>query len=551
MRKQLIILYGIFMALTAIGQPYVSQVWVADQGDGTYINPILHADYPDPDVCVAENDFYMTASSFGSLPGLPILHSKDLVNWRLINYAVKQLEPVEFFNNPQHGKGIWAPCIRYHNNEFYIYWGDPDFGIYMVKTTDPAGEWDKPVLVKPGKGLIDPTPLWDDDGKAYLAYALAGSRSKINSILLLCEMNPEGTQVITGPVMIFEGNESGDHTVEGPKLYKRNGYYYIFAPAGGVEQGWQLAMRSKNIYGPYESRIVMAQGESSVNGPHQGGWVDTPAGESWFVHFQDKGAYGRIIHLNPMQWRDDWPVIGTDKRGTGCGEPVTRHKKPDVGRTWPVETPVESDEFNTRQLGLQWEWHANYQDVYGFTNNLGFMRIYSHILSPEFVNFWEVPNLLLQKFMAEEFTATTKVKLTAKEDGQKGGLIIMGWDYSYLGLKKEGDQFILEQGICKDAEQGNPEDVVELARFKADKVYEAGRYPNYRKEIYLRVQVSKGGMCRFFYSMDDKKYKIVGQLFNARQGKWIGAKVGYYSVAPASSVNRAWLDADWFRVTKK
>lgn len=526
-------------------------VWVADLGNGMYRNPIIHADYSDPDVCAAGDDFYMTASSFNCMPGLPILHSKDLVNWKIINHALQNpQEPAEYFNKPQHGRGVWAPCIRYHNNEFYIYWGDPDYGIYMVKTKDPAANWERPVLVKAGKGMIDPTPLWDDDGKVYLAYAWAGSRAGINSIVVVSEMNAEGTRTISDPVMVFDGNDGVNHTVEGPKFYKRNGYYYIFAPAGGVETGWQLAMRSKNIYGPYEPRIVMAQGNTTINGPHQGGWVETVTGESWFINFQDKGAYGRIIHLNPMKWVNDWPVIGEDKDGDGCGQPVSKYRKPNVGKTYPIETPAASDEFNTRKIGLQWQWHANYQDLFGFPSDLGFMRIYGHTLSADFVNFWEVPNLFMQKFPAEQFTATTKLSFTVKEDGCKAGLIIMGWDYSYLAVAKKGDHFILQQVTCKDAEQQNPETITDLATLPISKTYEAGAFPNYVCNIYMRVEVAKGALCRFSYSTDGKKYISVGQPFKARQGKWIGAKVGLFAVNPYGTNNRCWVDVDWVRIGK-
>ena len=543
----------IYTALFAIGSltlqaQYVSEVWVADRGDGTYRNPIIHADYSDPDVVAVGDDFYMTASSFACAPGLPILHSKDLVNWQIVNYALPAVPPTEYYSEPRHGKGVWAPCIRHHAGEFYIYWGDPDHGIYMVKTDDPIGEWEAPVLVKAGKGMIDPTPLWDDDGKAYLVHAWAASRSKMNSILVACEMNAEGTAVIGKPVLIYDGNDGVNHTVEGPKLYKRDGWYYIFAPAGGVEQGWQLAMRSKSIYGPYEVRRVMEQGDTDINGPHQGGWVETPQGESWFVHFQDKAMYGRIIHLNPMVWHDGWPVIGEDKDGDGCGNPVRRHAKPKVNGKHPKTTPVESDEFNSRQLGLQWEWHANYQDTYGFTSDLGYMRLYGHVLSEGFVNFWEVPNLLLQKFPAEAFTATTKLKVSAKADGQQSGLIVMGWDYSCLAVVKQGDGFVLNQLVCRDAEQDGVEDTIQVAQLTAHK-YEAGLYPNYEMDIYLRVEVGKGGVCRFSYSTDNKRYIPVGIPFTARQGKWIGAKVGLFSTAPYSK-ERGWVDADWFRITK-
>lgn len=528
---------------------YRSEVWVSDEGNGMYRNPVLHADYSDPDVCAVGEDYFLTASSFNCTPGLPILHSKDLVNWKIVNYALKKVEPVEYYNEARHGKGVWAPSIRFHEGVFYIYWGDPDFGIFMVKTRDPYGEWDKPVLVKAGKGMIDPCPLWDDDGRVYLAHAWAGSRAKFNSVLTVCEMNKEGTAVISDPVLVFDGNDGVNHTIEGAKFYKRNGFYYLFAPAGGVVSGWQLVMRSKDVYGPYEARIVMAQGKTDINGPHQGGWVDTPAGESWFLHFQDKGAYGRVLHLNPMKWVNDWPVIGVDRDGDGCGDPVSRYRKPKTDKTYPIETPVESDEFDTRKLGLQWEWHANYQDVFGFTTNMGYVRIYGHELSPHFKNFWEVPNLLMQKFPAEEFTATAKLKVSAKDDGQLSGLIIMGWDYSWIGVEKQGEKFLLKQAVCKDAEQGNLEQVSTLAVLEPSRKFEAGLFPNYEREIYIRVHVDKGAYCRFSYSLDGKKFTEAGTLFKARQGKWIGAKVGMFSVTPHGK-ERGWLDVDWFRVEK-
>src|SRR5699024_1376961 len=349
---------------------YVSDVWVADNGDGTYTNPILHADYSAPDVVRKGDDYSMTASSFNAVPGMPILHSKDLVSWELINHALPRLYPKKHFKTPRHEEGVWAPSFRYHDGEFYIYWGDPDFGIYMVKSDDPAGEWSKPTLVKKGKGLIDPSPLWDDDGKAYLVHAFARSRAGINSLLVTQEMTPDGTELIGEPVLAFDGHD--DHpTVEGPKFYKRDDYYYILAPAGGVEFGWQLAMRSKKPMGPYEEKIVMHQGNTDINGPHQGGMVETQTGESWFVHFSDQGAYGRIVHLNPVHWVDGLPMMGEDQNGDGIGEPVKTHEKPDVGQNYPIQTPRDSDEFDSNSLGLQWQWHANPEVYWGFPHGNG------------------------------------------------------------------------------------------------------------------------------------------------------------------------------------
>lgn len=293
----------------------VSQVWVSDQGNGTYKNPVLNADYSDPDAIRVGNDYYLTSSSFEHIPGLPILHSMDMVNWTIINHALKKQPPFNVFNKPQHGNGVWAPAIRYHNNEFYIYYPDPDYGIYMVKTKDPAKDWSTPLLVYPGKGIIDPCPFWDEDGKAWLTHAYAGSRAGIKSIIAIAPMNTDGTEVIGESIVVYDGHET-DPTIEGPKVYKRNNYYYLFAPAGGVPTGWQLVLRSKNILGPYERKVVMDQGKSAINGPHQGAWVSTPQGEDWFFHFQDKDAYGRVVHLQPMKWINDWPVIGWIKMET-------------------------------------------------------------------------------------------------------------------------------------------------------------------------------------------------------------------------------------------
>ncbi len=546
--KKLFFIVGLMMSYPVMAQ-YRSEVWVSDEGNGMYKNPVLYADYSDPDVCAVEGDYFLTASSFNCTPGLPILHSKDLVNWKIVNYALKKVEPVEYYNEARHGKGVWAPSIRFHKGVYYIYWGDPDFGIFMVKTRDPYGEWDKPVLVKAGKGMIDPCPLWDEDGRVYLAHAWAGSRAKFNSVLTVCELNKEGTAVISDPVLVFDGNDGVNHTIEGAKLYKRNGYYYIFAPAGGVVSGWQLVLRSKNVYGPYESKIVMSQGKTDINGPHQGGWIDTPYGESWFLHFQDKGAYGRVLHLNPVKWVNDWPVIGVDEDDDGCGEPVSRYRKPKTDKVYPIETPVESDEFDSRKLGLQWEWHANYQDTFGFTTNMGYLRLYGYELSQNFKNFWEVPNLLLQKFPAEEFSAIAKLKVSAKDDGQLSGLIVMGWDYSWLGVEKQGEKFLLKQAVCKDAEQGNPEQVTTLAILNPSRKFEAGLNPNYERDIYIKIRVTKDAYCQFSYSLDGKKFMDVGTTFKARQGKWIGAKMGMFSVMPHGK-ERGWMDVDWFHVEK-
>ncbi len=536
-----ILMYGSVVAQKNINskpaENYVSKVWVADQGNGTYKNPILHADYSDPDAIRVGDDYYMIASSFEDIPGLPVLHSKDLVNWRILTHAVKRLSPVTHFSSPQHGGGVWAPAIRYHNGEFYIYYPDPDFGIFVVKAKNAAGPWSEPALVEGGKGLIDPCPLWDDDGKAYLVHAYAGSRATIKSIIVVKQLNAEGTKVTDDGVLVFDGHDQ-DPTVEGPKFYKRNGYYYIFAPAGGVATGWQLVLRSKNIYGPYERKVVMDQGTSVFNGPHQGAWVTTQTGEDWFLHFQDKDAYGRLVLLQPMKWNNDWPVIGVDKDGDGKGEPVAVYKKPNVGKVWPIQTPVESDEFNGNSLGLQWQWMANAKATWAFSNSAkGMLRLFSDKIPDSAKNLWGVPNVLLQKFPAEEFTVTTKLIFTpnTKLENEKAGLTIMGFSYANLALKSKKDGIYLVYTVCKDAEKGKTEVEKEL-----QKVTDA--------TVYFRVKVSKGAKCRFSYSFDGNNFTETGDEFQAEVGRWIGAKVGLFCTRTTNINDAGFADVDWFRV---
>ena len=555
MRKKILFLAGMMACCTWAGAQEISKTWVADKGNGTYQNPVLHADYSDPDVCAVGDDFYMTASSFNCIPGIPILHSGDLVNWSLVNYALPVQEPKEFFDKAQHGKGVWAPSIRFHNGEFYIYWGDPDYGIYMIKTKDPKGKWSNPVLVKAGKGMIDATPLWDEDGKVYLIYAYAGSRSGVNSILVISELNAEGTEVVSDPVMVFDGNDGKNHTVEGPKLYKRNGYYYIFAPAGGVANGWQLVLRSKNIYGPYESKIVMVQGQTNINGPHQGGWVDTPTGEDWFMHFQDVGAYGRLVHLQPMKWVDDWPVIGVDKDGDGCGEPVLTYKKPNVGKNYPICTPQESDEFDGYTLSPQWQWQANINEKWAYFNGgEGFVRLYSYPVPEDYKSLWNVSNLMLQKTPAPNFTATTKLtfKPTEKYKGERTGLVVMGMDYAGLVVENTDNGLVLSQVECLKADRGATEKVNASVPLKGGTIYLRAKFSAKGDKI----KASEGGhdllvKCNLSYSTDGKKFQPLGETFQVKEGKWIGAKVGIFCTRPAIVTNDGgWTDADWFRIEK-
>ena len=513
--------------------------WYADLGDGNYKNPILYTDYSDPDAIRVGDDYFMTASSFCNTPGLPILHSKDLVNWKVINYAIKNI-PYERYAMPQHGCCVWAPAIRYHDGEFIIFFPMPDEGIFVTKTKNPWGEWSEPHAIFEGKGWIDPCPFWDDDGKAYMVSAFAKSRIGFKSILHLTQMKPDCSALLDEGKHIFDGNENNQVTIEGPKLYKRNGYYYIMAPAGGVKPGWQVVMRSKNIWGPYEYKNVLVQGNTSVNGPHQGAWLDTQTGEDYFLHFQDVYAAGRIVHLQPVKWINDWPVMG-EQINADAGQPVMQHRKPDIGEQAveaaenfrhennlaDIYAPDASDNFTGDRLGLQWQWNANHSDDWYSMTGHG-IELYP-VDKPESTSIADVPNLLLQKWIAPEFSAVTELMCATLEEGSVAGMVSLGVDYGAAAIRRrEGSLSIISVSgsqTFKNEKAYSEDKVVELANIDStvEKVFFRNRVESLpmveknvtRNKIYLD------------YSLDGTNYENV-LAYEATAGRWVGVKNGIF-----------------------
>jgi beta-xylosidase len=381
--------------------------------------------------------------------------------------------------------------------------------------------------VKEGKGLIDPCPLWDGD-KAYLAHAYAKSRAGKNSIVVCQEMSPDGRGVVGEERIVIDGRDGAHPTIEGPKFYRRNGWYYIFAPAGGVKPGWQLAARATSPFGPYEVKRVLEQGRTPINGPHQGGWVELENGENWFLHFQDRGAYGRVVHLNPVRWVDDWPVIGVDLDGNGVGEPVMTYVKPDVDESGPTESPPTSDAFDG-QLGLQWQWQGNPRDDWAsLAARPGWLRL--RAVEPLPGDLTAAPHQLLQKFPAPAFTATTLVDFAPGREEASAGLVVMGLTHAAIVLRRGEEGISIEQ--ISNTEPGpNGEDRLH------------GSVNGIRGPVWLRVEVEPEARCTFSYSLDGKEFKELGEPFVAGPGRWIGAKVGLVCCG-----EDAHADFDWFEV---
>lgn len=499
-----------------------------------YQNPILYADYSDPDVIRVGEDYYMVASSFAYLPGVPLLHSKDLVHWEIINYCVRSL-PFEKYDRPSHGSGTWAPAIRHHEGTFYVFIPLPDEGIFVATSKDPYGEFKLHCLHK-ANGWIDPCPFWDDDGKAYMVFAYANSRSGIKHRLDLVEMDTECTKLLDEPVTIFDGQQLGPVT-EGPKMYKYQGYYYILMPSGGVAVGWQSVLRAESIKGPYEYRIIMHQGNTDVNGPHQGGWVTALDGRHWFVHFQDVHELGRIIHLQPMCFNNGWPFIGMEQNGDGIGEPVKEWKLPVEGQ--PQYQIAQSDEFKGESLGLQWQWQANPQDFFYSIKGHSGLRLFCLPNTERENHLWYAPNALTQIPQHRAFSVVAKVRLMGKENGDMASIGIIGHAYAYLGIKKTecGHELSLYTGdVIVNTFEGQAKETLSASCLhKGD-------------TVYLKFEVFENKTYRFAWSDDGIRYITIGGANPLQRATWTGAKLCLWSANKNNCVSEGYGDYEFIHI---
>ncbi len=469
-----------------------------------YNNPIILSDYSDPDVIRRNDTYYMIASSFNHTPGVPVLKSKNLVNWKLIGYVMDKL-PFPKFNSVCHGEGAWAPSIRYHKGLFYAVIPFPDEGIYVSCTDDiEKGNWSEPWCLIEAKGIEDPCPIWIKD-KCYLVVGFAKSRIGFNSVLGVFEVSPDLKTKLSDYKIVFDGHHT-QPTIEGPKFYQRNGYIYIMAPAGSVKTGWQTCLRSKDVYGPYEERIVMMQNDSKINGPHQGALIDIHKDKWAFIHFQDKGPYGRVIHLQPVQWVDDWPLCGEVKDSLLAGTPYSSYDYI-IDKKSNYRIP-SSDSFEGNTLSLIWQTPANktghWYDVH---NGLTLYCVYHDDKAYKALNM--TPNLFLTKIVYESFTVRTSCILDLQNEGDEVGLCFMGKNYQYICVKRiQGKNHLqIKQGYFN---QDN--DVVLF-----DSVYQDF-------EIEFMMKYSSFDQYQFGFNKSYLKFN-----FTAVPGRWIGGKYGIYA----------------------
>jgi beta-xylosidase len=483
--------------------------------DDNYYNPLLPIDYSDPDVIRVGQDYYMVASSFTYLPGVPLLHSKDLIHWEQLAWCVQSL-PFSRYDQPVHGCGTWAPAIRWHQGTFYVFIPLPDEGIFVTTAADPAGPWSPLHCVKKACGWIDPCPFWDKDGNAYMVHAYAKSRCGIKHRIDICRMAADASRLLDDGIEVYN-NPQMHPTMEGPKMYWRDGWYYIFAPAGGVGSGWQTVLRSRAPAGPYEARIVLHQGNSKVNGPHQGAWVTTPEGKDWFFHFQDAGIHGRILHLQPMCWVDGWPFIGQDQNGDGVGEPVT---------SWPLPLPqapnvgflAADDDFLGTTPGIQWQWQANPRaEWYCMSHGL---QLYMPVCARRQSLLWYMPNVLTQSARALTYAMQTSLTLQAERCGDEGGIALMGHSYAALALQKQnkGNSLVLYKGtVTQRTPQGTAEELV------------CATIPVEGNTVTLRLCLLADDTVCFAYAQPGGSFTILPGNYPVDKSTWSGARPGLFA----------------------
>lgn len=535
MKKYACVLVGLMLchAHSAFSQNMEARTgsW-GDQGNGTFINPVLNADYSDPDVVRVGDDYYMVCSEFHFM-GIPVLHSKDLVNWTIVARVYDEFKfAPEFDQMERYAGGSWAPAIRFHDNKFWLYFCTPDEGLFMSTAERAEGPWEPLYQVADTAGWEDPCPFWDDNGRAYLGRSIVGAGP-----IYIHRMSPDGKTLLDNGVIVYTGP-----VAEGTKIHKLNDYYYLSIPEGGVSRGWQTVLRSRDIYGPYEKRVVLETGSTEINGPHQGAWIELPGGEWWFMHFQSVFTIGRVVHLQPMRWIDEWPVMGVDIDMNGIGEPVYVWKKPDVGKVFPITAPQTSDEFNNSEFGLQWAWNHNpVPGAWSLTADRGVLSLES-LPAGSLEN---ARNTLTQKMMGASGEATTLLLTGGMGDGQRAGLCMFGREYNSIGVMKENGKLSLfveaHDTIVKQSVRGSkiylrvvhaPGEIVPV-----DEQPERGR----RRFPFMRPN------NQFYYSTDNKEFHPLGEKFAATFGNWKGPKIGLFSYHEQKPGGTAKFD--WFHYT--
>ncbi|MBO9619844.1 MAG: glycoside hydrolase 43 family protein [Niabella sp.] len=504
-----------------------STVWTADNGNGTYKNPFLWGDWPDPDITRVGDTYYMISTSMHYVPGCPILQSKDLVNWEMASYAVNRYDEdprYDLQGGEMYLRGSWAATIRHHNGLFYVGFCTPNWNgekghFSMCISTNIKGPWKRTVFPE---YLYDPGLFFDEDGKVYVVHG--------QGKLYVTELAADGLSVKGEKKMIWdrsipipEGSSAprGNYGMEGSHVYKINGYYYITCPAGGTE-GWQMCLRSKSIYGPYESKVIV-QDESSYpnNGLHQGGMIQVQDGSWWFIIMQDRGPIGRVPNLVPVVWKDGWPMLG--KNGDGKG--VIINTKPNVGKVYSTKIPATSDEFNTMELGLQWQWNHNPDNSkWSLKERPGYLRLHGGYAA----DLLQARNSISQRVQGPASSAVTELDFSKLKDGDVAGLAVFEKPYAFIGVQQQGAKRLLVM-------VNNGKIIDSISNLKTAR-------------IWLKASATdKGFIASFAYSLDGKGFHDLGNELKMGLGlTWTANRFMLFHFNKIPGAMPGYADYNWF-----
>ena len=513
-----------------IGKRFAEKVLSVQSG---FKNPVLWADVPDPDVIRVGDDYWLVSTTMHLMPGAPVMHSKDLVNWKTVSYVFPSLHDTPKYDMQEgtvYGRGQWATSLRYHNGLYYLYFSpnDAPYKGYVYTTKDPREGW---TLAHRIPHFHDASLFFDDDGRAYVFYGTGEMKE------LLPDLSGVKEGGLSGKVFERDAEENG--LLEGSRVIKHDGKYYLIMiswPKNKPRR--QLVYRADNIQGPYEKKVIL---ESTFGGfPYaaQGTIVDDGKGNWYGVIFQDRGGCGRVLTLMPCTWKDGWPMLGDEngKIPAVMGKPVAGYDGGEI---------VSSDEFDSDKMNIDWQWNHNpINEAWSLTERPGYMRLKTSRVVP---NLYLAPNTLTQRMEGPECKGIVKMDISKMKDGDVAGLSAFNGDAGVVQVKKQGKKLILvaESQSCKMTDKEKlitDVAITEAYRQELDKK---------TKDVYFRLDADfRPGkdLATLYYSIDGENWtKVLSDykmIFDYRRF-FMGSKFAIFNYA--TKKKGGYVDVDWFR----
>ena len=489
-----------------------------EQPNGSYLNPVIPSDYSDIDCIRVGEDYYAISSTFQFSPGMTVLHSKDLINWRICGHAITDLtqigENLNWTRMDRYGRGVWAGTLRYHNNRFYLFFGTPDEGYFMTSSATPEGPWEPLTSLLAEAGWDDCTALWDDDGKAYFV----GTHFADGYKTYLFEMATDGKSINRKSAKLINSGNGR----EANKLLKVGEWYYLIFSEHKSHLGrYVMAKRAKSIVGPYGEEKQLALPSREAMEPNQGGIIQGKDGNWYFLTHHGTGDWsGRIVSLLPVTWIDGWPIIG-EVLSDGIGAMKWFGEMPFKGvEKFSIQ---RSDDFDNPQLSPQWQWNYQPREAYfSLSERPGWLRLKAYQpLEPN--KLMKAGNTLTQRtFREPNNEVVVKLDISRMEDGQKSGLCHFSSQHSAIGIVKEGEECYLEYR-------------------KNDEVIRGGQIRS--QYVWLKTCWGLKGISRYYYSLDGDVFHPFGDPYQMVWGHYRGDRIGIYCFN--DKADKGFVDVDY------